>query len=137
MEFKMSIEFDEQNSEYYLKFLDIDDRAKKSRFLKRLHQANISVVTMTIEENENAPTPSQRGMYKAFLILLADYTGYSQDEIKQDIYRELTLSKEAIENFSKAEYSAFIERMFLFCSENIGIVVEMVGNKLLIKHQDD
>ena len=137
MEFKMQIDFDETQNEYYLKFLDIDDRAKKSRFLKRLREAGHNTVTMTIDEIGDSPTDSQKGMFKAFLILLQNYTGHDKDEILDSIYRELGLSKEDIDNFTKNEYSAFIERLFYYCSYNVGIEVQLVNDKLTIMKNKD
>ena len=88
-DFLMKIEYDDNMGEYFLKFIDIDDRAKKSRILKRMFQNNISTVVMTISEQAEAQTKSQRGLYDAFVILLKEYTGYSQDEVNdllEDFY---------------------------------------------------
>lgn len=124
MDFKMSIKYDDENNEFYLAFLDDDDRKKKSRYLKRLLENKTSVVTMTILEDSDSATKSQHGMYDAFIYLLMEYTGYEKSEVKNDIYRELEISAEEIDSYSKKEFSDFIERLFKMCAESIGIVVE-------------
>lgn len=126
----MQIEYDDELNEHYLKFLDIDDRLKKSRFLKRMLEAGNTVVTMTIMEDEKKATQSQVNLYKAFLILLKDYTGYSMGEIKDSICSHMKISKEDIANYNKQEFSEFLDRMFMFCSENVGIEVQMIDGKL-------
>lgn len=132
MDFKMQIAFDDEMNEYYLKFLDIDDRAKKSRALKAMYKANVSIVTMTLEADETEPTKGQKGMFDAFLILLEDYTGSTRGEVRESIFSELEIGKEDIAKFNRKEYSAFIERLFYYCSHNVGIEVELVNNKLTI-----
>ena len=131
----MKIEYDDNMGEYFLKFIDIDDRAKKSRILKRMFQNNISTVVMTISEQAEAQTKSQRGLYYAFVILLKEYTGYSQDEVKRYIYKNIEVSKEDIDSYDKKEFSEFIEKLYKMCSEQIGIQVEMVEGKLTIIHE--
>jgi len=134
-DFLMKIEYDDNMGEYFLKFIDIDDRAKKSRILKRMFQNNISTVVMTISEQAEAQTKSQRGLYDAFVILLKEYTGYSQDEVKRYIYKNIEVSKEDIDSYNKKEFSEFIEKLYKMCSEQIGIQVEMVEGKLTIIHE--
>ena len=95
-DFLMKIEYDDNMGEYFLKFIDIDDRAKKSRILKRMFQNNISTVVMTISEQAEAQTKSQRGLYDAFVILLKEYTGYSQDEVKRYIYKNIKYQKKIL-----------------------------------------
>ena len=131
-DFLMKVDYDEDFDEYFLKFLDIDDRAKKSRFLKNLLKNNVTTVTMTISENSDKATPSQVGLYNAFVILLKDYTGYDQDEVKDLIYKNLDVSKEEIQRYNRKEFSEFIDKLYRMCSEQIGIQVEMIDNKLTI-----
>lgn len=124
MDFKMSIKYDEENNEFYLAFLDEDDRKKKSRYLKRLLESKTSVVTMTILEDSDSATKSQHGMYDAFLYLLKEYTGDDLSDVKSTIYSFLQISEEEINRYDKKQFSDFIERLFQMCAENIGIVVE-------------
>lgn len=137
MDFTMLIKYDENANEYYLAFADSDDRKKKSRHLKRLLENNISVVTMTVLENESSATKSQHGMYQAFVYLLMEYTGYQQSEVKNDIYRELETTAEEINSYNKKEFSQFIDRLFQMCAESIGIVVQQDSQgKLKIINND-
>ena len=128
----MVIDIDEDNGEYFLRFVDEDDRIKKSKFLKVLKNNNVGVVTMTLEADSGAATEGQRGLFKAFLILLNDYTGSEYGELKNTIFKELETSQEEVDKYSKIEYSEFIEKLFRFCSHNVGIEVELKGGKLRI-----
>lgn len=128
----MKIDYDTEMDEYYLKFLDNDDRKKKSNFLKTVFKNDISVVTMSISEKFSNPTQSQLGMYKAFIILLKGYTGYTEGDIKDLIYKNINTSEEEIKSFSKSDFSSFIDNLYQMCAENIGINVEMRNGKLII-----
>ena len=128
----MKIEYDNFQDEYYLKFLDSDDKFKKSKYLKLLSKNNVSIVTMSIDEDSTGPTKSQLGMYRAFLILLEEYTGYPRSEIKELVYKNTKTSEEEINNKKKKEFSDFIEKLYQMCSENIGIEVQLIDNKLQI-----
>jgi predicted transcriptional regulator len=124
MDFKMKIKIDPKTQEHYLVFLDEDDIKKKSRFLKSMVKLNKFAVTMTIQEETDMFTKSQWGMYEAFVFLIKEYTGYSISEVKSDIASNMGITENDIKNYSTKEFSEFIERLFLMCSENIGIVVQ-------------
>lgn len=128
----MKIHIDEKTGEYYLRFVDPKDNVKKSRYLRVLSNSGTEYVNMSIVENSNKPTESQKGIFKAFIILIKDYSGYEYEEVKKSIYAEMDLSDEVISTFSKAEYAEFIERLFRYCSYNIGIEVQQVNGKLKI-----
>lgn len=132
MEYKMKISKDEETGEYFLQFLDEDDRDKKSRYLKRILAAGQEFVTMSIVQESKLPTVGQQNMYKAFLILLQDYTGHERSEIKQTIYTEMKITEDEINEYNREEYSQFIEKLFKFCSYNVGIDVQNVDGKLKI-----
>lgn len=137
MDFKMKIKIDPKTKEHYLVFLDEDDRKKKSRFLKAMAKHNKFAVTMTIQEETEGFTKSQWGMYEAFTFLLKEYTGNTVPEIKRIIHSELEVTEEDIKNYSIHEFSEFIERLFVMCSENIGIVVQQgTDGKLRIIKND-
>ena len=126
----MKIEYDDELNEHYLKFLDSDDRGKKSRFLKRILEAGQDMVTMSIQENGKKPTRSQVNLYRAFTILLADYTGYSVSDIKASIFNELGINRDDIMEYNRDQFSEFIERLFQYCSNNVGIEVQIIDGKL-------
>ena len=133
MDFKMKIEIDEETNEHFLTFLDKDDRDKKSRFLKIIKANGINVITMSINENVNKATDSQKGLFKAFLILISDYTGHHQNEVRDSIYRELSINQSEVDKYSKHDYTEFIEKIYEYCSHNIGILVEMENGKLILR----
>lgn len=134
MDFRMQIDYDEIQDEYYLKFLDSDDRKKKSRYLKTLLNHKISVVTMSILSDEESQTKSQWGMYDAFVYLLMEYTGDDYSSVKDVIHSHLLLNEDQIKKLTKKQFSEFIEKLFQMCAENVGINVELVDNKLRIVH---
>ncbi len=133
----MKIDYDEDMNEYFLRFLDEDDRNKKSRFLKRVIESGQSVVLMSIQEDSKKPTRSQINLYKAFLIILREYTGHSQSEIKESIFSELGFPESDIYNYNREEFSEFIERLFIYCSQNVGLVLEMIDGKLTNMNQKE
>lgn len=131
-EYLMKIDYDPEFDEFYLKFIDESDRKKKSRFLKKVFENNISSVTMNISYKNDKPTLKQEGLYKAFQYLLKDFTGHELSEVQSLIYKNTDTSKEEIENYDKLQYSEFIEKLFRMCSEEIGIEVQIIDEKLQI-----
>lgn len=137
MDFKMKIDYDENQDEYFLRFIDPDDRQKKSRYLKRVMKNNIEYVVMSIQEQDKKATESQLGMYKAFLILIEDHTGYTRAEIKEHLFDKLQISDDDIYKYGRQEFSNFIERLFQYCREEIDIEVQNIDGKLQIIKEND
>ena len=128
----MKIDYDPEHDEFFLKFIDEDDRKKKSRFLKRVFENKIPTITMSLSYKTSEQTVNQQGLYKAFKLLLKDYTGYEYSEVESLIYKNTDTTEEIINKYDKNEFSEFIEKLFKMCSEQIGINVQMVEGKLKI-----
>lgn len=120
----MKIDEDNKSS-----FVDKDDRAVMKRLLSSLREKGVKQFKMTIEPIDNESlTDKQKSLFKLIVVKIAEYSGNDYKTVEKTLL-ESFLQKNHIENFSKKDFSDFMNWVVPFTNEffDLGISVDKNG----------